>query len=127
MYRVVLEKDSHNRARQFCQGLGSNGDLAVLKSSPVRTPILEALQGLSTLPQFQQFHFGLYIDGGNTWRWVDNAMLQTSERNWAAGEPNNENNNEACASMHRTNGRWNDIPCSTSLPYVCERGSFINA
>ena len=41
--------------------------------------------------------------------------------NWDSGQPDNYYN-EDCANM-RSNGKWNDIPCSYSYPFVCEKGN----
>ncbi|XP_051812342.1 CD209 antigen-like protein C [Acanthochromis polyacanthus] len=51
------------------------------------------------------------------WLWVDGSEVQTGF--WQTGEPNNERN-EDCAEISRTTGEWNDVLCSTKLPWVCE-------
>ncbi|CAI5648806.1 unnamed protein product [Oreochromis niloticus] len=39
-------------------------------------------------------------------------------RNWAPGEPNNQNDNEECGQM-AGNGEWNDVPCYLKFVAVC--------
>ncbi|XP_023141772.3 low affinity immunoglobulin epsilon Fc receptor-like [Amphiprion ocellaris] len=51
------------------------------------------------------------------WLWVDGSELQTGF--WQTGEPNNERN-EDCAEISRTTGEWNDVLCSSKLPWICE-------
>lgn len=40
---------------------------------------------------------------------------------WSSQEPNNSGGSERCAEMVHSAGTWNDLSCSSSLPYVCER------
>ena len=42
--------------------------------------------------------------------------------NWAGGEPNNAGSGEDCIDMHGDHGLWNDYPCTSALPTVCEMG-----
>ena len=51
---------------------------------------------------------------------------QISYTNWAHGEPNNGNGGEDCVEAfggynHHKAGKWNDVPCSAKLAFVCER------
>ncbi|MCA9543659.1 MAG: CotH kinase family protein, partial [Myxococcales bacterium] len=39
--------------------------------------------------------------------------------NWGGGEPNDYGAGEDCGHF-RGDGRWNDIPCDTRYPYLCE-------
>ena len=41
--------------------------------------------------------------------------------NWADGEPNDKDGTENCVEMLRTNGKWNDMPCSQNMGYICEK------
>ena len=52
--------------------------------------------------------------------WVSNGidMPLYNYHNWNSGEPNNDD--ELCTQMYTT-GFWNDLDCSDSLQYVCER------
>ncbi|XP_076027628.1 macrophage mannose receptor 1-like isoform X2 [Genypterus blacodes] len=56
---------------------------------------------------------GLYR---NPWKWSDQS--EVSFQNWASGEPDNNAFVEHCGSHHITNN-WNDIPCSSTHPFVC--------
>jgi hypothetical protein len=57
------------------------------------------------------------------WVWEDGAPTYT---NWRPGEPNNTGGNEDCAVNNSvattagTGGRWNDIPCTDVVSFVCE-------
>jgi hypothetical protein len=75
------------------------------------TPILIHVDGTSTCGattiDVRRF---VFTDGaGHTWH------------NWSSGEPNNSGDTEDCGEVYDATGVWNDLPCSSSLPYVCER------
>ena len=41
--------------------------------------------------------------------------------NWAENEPNNEfSGREDCVELFDESGKWNDVRCSVSKPFVCE-------
>ena len=57
------------------------------------------------------------VSYGGTWVWEDGQPgLYT---NWANGYPS-YSNTEACLQMTSTTGSWNDAPCSTLFPYICQ-------
>ncbi|XP_060711137.1 C-type lectin domain family 10 member A-like isoform X2 [Hemiscyllium ocellatum] len=58
------------------------------------------------------------------WRWVDGMDYTSSVKFWATGEPNNKSN-EDCAEIHR-DGEWNDLPCDSSQPWICEKPAQFN-
>ena len=55
------------------------------------------------------------------WTWVDGTDLAGADF-WKTGEPNDSDDGEDCAEAARSgrNKGWNDVPCSTKLPWVCE-------
>ncbi|HEY3355917.1 MAG TPA: lectin-like protein [Polyangia bacterium] len=42
-------------------------------------------------------------------------------QSWRGDEPNNSGGNEYCGEIYKSDGTWNDLRCTNSLPYVCER------
>lgn len=50
-------------------------------------------------------------------RWTDSSP--TDYTNWNRGEPNDAGGIEDCVSMINT-GKWNDINCFFSKPFVCK-------
>ena len=44
--------------------------------------------------------------------------------NWNRGQPDNAGGNEDCAHLWKGHGfRWNDVPCSARMSFVCESQS----
>ena len=57
-----------------------------------------------------------------SWVWVSGQS--SSYAPWGAGEPNNGGGSEDCGQINRFHPAltWNDEPCSTPFPYICEAG-----
>jgi len=54
--------------------------------------------------------------------WSDGCSM--SYRKWAANQPDNWNSNEDCLHLvAHQNGKWNDIICSASMRFVCQKHS----
>lgn len=75
--------------------------------------------------------FGPKIPVGNLWiglsdeaiegqfRWISGDLLDFSL--WRPGEPNNGDGNEDCTEWLTSDGRWNDLPCTTLRASLCEK------
>lgn len=66
------------------------------------------------------------INGDKKFTWIDGSSDESDFANWAPGEPNN--NNERCGGIWTIEdkedaGKWNDITCSYSRPYICKRNA----
>ena len=71
----------------------------------------------------QKWWFGFNDqDTEGTFVWADGSdVLYT---NWHSGEPNNAGSGEDCTQLNRwAGGDWNDEPCGSPFPYVCEAGT----
>lgn len=40
---------------------------------------------------------------------------------WSPHEPNDFKDNEDCIEMYASNGKWNDMSCGSTNPFVCEK------
>jgi hypothetical protein len=60
---------------------------------------------------------------GAGWTW--NGTTALAYTHWQSGVPNdqdgNENGDEQCAKI-QTDGTWDDVACSSSIEFFCERG-----
>jgi hypothetical protein len=56
--------------------------------------------------------------------WTWNGTVQLVFTHWQSGVPddrdNNENGDEQCAKI-QTDGTWDDVTCSSSINFLCER------
>ena len=103
-------------ARADCQSRG--GELATIHSAAENTQAAAAANcgsgdcnvwiGLSDTTQEGRFV------------WADGSA--SGYRNWAGGQPNNDNSNADCAQI-RNNGQWDDRSCSESKRYICQMPS----
>ncbi|XP_072347356.1 uncharacterized protein [Scyliorhinus torazame] len=57
------------------------------------------------------------------WVWVDGTDYASTQTFWAAGEPRDFGNYEACAGM-KSDGKWSVYSCSQKLNFICERPVF---
>ncbi|AWO96891.1 C-type lectin domain family 4 member E [Scophthalmus maximus] len=51
------------------------------------------------------------------WKWVDGTDL-VGVGNWHTGEPN-DIGNEDCVEISPSDGKWNDVPCTEKLSWIC--------
>ena len=62
------------------------------------------------------------ISSEGAWTWASGQPVTYAP--WGGGEPNNGGGNEDCGQINRFHPAltWNDEPCSTGYPYICEAG-----
>ncbi|KAI8509770.1 hypothetical protein Bbelb_121980 [Branchiostoma belcheri] len=51
-------------------------------------------------------------------QWMDGTPLAGGYRMWKPNQPDNNKGMEDCVHIH--DGYWNDNPCSTRLPFICQ-------
>ena len=94
-------------ARADCQSQG--GDLASVYDATENALAVTAAGGTAVW-------IGLtdqLVEG--TFLWADGSS--STYTNWAANEPN-DTNGEDCVEL-KSNGQWNDLPCSYTRGYLC--------
>ncbi|XP_065922990.1 cell death abnormality protein 1 [Magallana gigas] len=52
--------------------------------------------------------------------WVKDSTA-VSYSNWASSEPNNYGGDEDCVGLLANIHGWNDVPCTLSYPYICQK------
>ncbi|KAG1937895.1 hypothetical protein F2P79_017915 [Pimephales promelas] len=63
---------------------------------------------------------GLFRD---SWQWSDQS--DSSFRNWASTEPNNQGNENCTVTEPNTQGKWNDVSCNRQFPFMCHEDKLI--
>jgi hypothetical protein len=106
-YVVHTSGASFADATNVCASAG--GHLVKIESSAENSFVTGLVSSTSWIGASDQVIEGTFL-------WRDGAAATFT--NWLSGQPDNSNN-EDCASL-QTSGGWNDLSCSTTIPYVCE-------
>uniref|UniRef100_A0A3B4FVA4 C-type lectin domain-containing protein n=1 Tax=Pundamilia nyererei TaxID=303518 RepID=A0A3B4FVA4_9CICH len=105
-YLLSESSASWDAARKNCRDRGA--DLMVIDTPEEQVQCLYAWIGLNDREK------------EGTWKWVDGTPLTL--RYWAGDQPDNGGGQENCAHIMNNNKKyWNDLPCSTSLKWICEK------
>jgi hypothetical protein len=76
------------------------------------------------------FLYNTYGSVGSVWSCLNDILIEGSFQcsqgttlygNFELFEPNDAGNNEDCVSLFGKASNWNDLPCTSSLRYICER------
>ena len=105
---------SWSLARSWCRDNDSHSDLVSIHSGAENDHIFELLQVLEGGRGW--IGYSDRADDG-TWDWVDGSK-QYPYTHWAETEPNG-GKGENCAEF-KSDGFWNDLSCTTLLPFVCK-------
>ncbi|XP_061172826.1 macrophage mannose receptor 1-like isoform X2 [Saccostrea echinata] len=112
-YKVIQDKSSWTQARSYCQGIGA--DLASIHSD-TESRQLHSLIRWSTS---QDFWIGLNDrEKEGDWQWSDGTPLDYTK--WLTSQPDNWQGKENCATYRRYNRGFNDLVCSSRLPFICK-------
>ena len=113
-YKISSNKLNWNASKSACEALGSK---LVSINSQAEQQAIASLQ----MPN-EWIWIGLYKNptDKSQWLWVDGS--RATYTHWRSGEPNNSGGQEDCGNLFsKTRGRaWNDLPCRSSLRYICE-------
>nr|XP_046237413.1 C-type lectin domain family 10 member A-like [Scatophagus argus] len=110
---------SWNESRVWCETHG--GHLVILHSD-------EAWDFVTSRTMPVLFWVGLSDWRTGRWEWINQTPYTMERRRWVPGQPDSwsghglGHGDEDCAHLH-SNGRLNDLHCSTRLRYVCQRHS----
>nr|QNH72454.1 toxin candidate TRINITY_DN20653_c5_g3_i1.p1 [Ceriantheomorphe brasiliensis] len=115
-YYFSTEKKSWDDARQMC--LEQHGDLASINTAQQQAFIDNQLKCLNNDIKFWIGANDKANEG--TFVWSDGSTM--SYTNWAAGEPN-DNTNEDCVEILTKTFQWNDQQCSDINGYICRKAS----
>uniref|UniRef100_A0A8C1AEM0 C-type lectin domain-containing protein n=1 Tax=Cyprinus carpio carpio TaxID=630221 RepID=A0A8C1AEM0_CYPCA len=117
-YHFVNESKTWTEAQSYCRQ--NYTDLATIENMEEMNRLINTVNG----SYYGLAWIGQY-DDVNSWRWSleDNDFYQEGERdfrNWYH-EPDNSGGNQLCVYMD-SNGKWYDISCDNTLPFVCYDG-----
>uniref|UniRef100_A0A8C1IKZ1 Macrophage mannose receptor 1-like n=1 Tax=Cyprinus carpio TaxID=7962 RepID=A0A8C1IKZ1_CYPCA len=117
-YHFVNESKTWTEAQSYCRQ--NYTDLATIENMEEMNRLINTVNG----SYYGLAWIGQY-DDVNSWRWSleDNDFYQEGERdfrNWYH-EPENSGGNQLCVYMD-SNGKWYDISCDNTLPFVCYDG-----
>lgn len=97
-----------DRAKDLCTKFGAS------VATPMNDEENRAIQNVAREVAFLGF-----TDMENEGQFVDLTGRSITYVNWNDHEPNNAGSGEHCATI-LTDGKWNDVACSSSLLAVCE-------
>ncbi|KAM8899697.1 asialoglycoprotein receptor 1 isoform 1-T1 [Spinachia spinachia] len=110
---------SWNDARDWCNGHQSH--LVILIHDEEWDFVTQYVTGVS-------YWIGLTDERTGDWEWVNQTPYVMNRRRWSPGQPDSWTNHnlgpgdEDCAHI-LSNGRLNDLHCSSRLRFVCQRPS----
>ncbi|XP_018429665.1 PREDICTED: C-type lectin domain family 10 member A-like, partial [Nanorana parkeri] len=114
-YYLFRHVRSWLRAKENCEQ--KKAHLVVINSR-------EEMNFINKLSRSVSVWIGL-SDRDGSWKWVDGTPYEKTPKFWKPGQPDDwfdpsEGEGEDCT--HTLDGdKWNDIRCSMSFPYVCEK------
>ncbi|XP_052694596.1 neurocan core protein-like [Crassostrea angulata] len=117
VYRPFKEKKTWNRAKVHCESIGAY--LVEIESAEENEWILFNIVN-------QHLHSEKVWTGGSDqinekdFIW-SNSRNSVNHTQWSPREPNDIGHYENCIEMYASNGMWNDIPCTSMNPFICEK------
>lgn len=121
--RITVEKTDYcieaparwDVAQRTC--VANGGELAMIDTDAENNALFQALRPRMGVPDLW---IGLSDEAiENNFRWISGEPLQTPI--WHPGEPNDFGGVEDCVQWVLSDGRWNDLPCHTPRPSLCEK------
>uniref|UniRef100_A0A3B5MHA1 C-type lectin domain-containing protein n=1 Tax=Xiphophorus couchianus TaxID=32473 RepID=A0A3B5MHA1_9TELE len=113
-YKLLSEKSDWNVAQKACQKMDAN--LVSIHTLPEMEFIIRNIK-----KDLDQVWIGLHDrEMQMDFQWTDHTPVIFTF--WHPYEPNNfRNTQEDCVSMWGPDARWDDVPCNTSLPFICKK------
>ncbi|XP_066921242.1 lymphocyte antigen 75-like isoform X2 [Clytia hemisphaerica] len=115
-YKHFNQKSSWAEARKKCVSYG--GDLVAVDSYRLQKHLEYMIRDFT-----QSVWIGLNdraMEHNFRWSTGESFHLGESYSNWNNKEPNDNYGRENCVEMYSTHGKWNDMPCSYKLSYLCQ-------
>ncbi|KAK7113643.1 lectin-like [Littorina saxatilis] len=117
-YTVITDKQSWTGAQDVCETLIAH--LVTIATSRENSAVYQLVKNAKADAAWIGLH-DLEREGHFQWVTTNREANYTNWDTTSYQEPNNMNGNESCVEIRAFHaGRWNDLPCSTNLPFVCE-------
>ncbi|XP_034020866.1 C-type lectin domain family 10 member A-like isoform X1 [Thalassophryne amazonica] len=110
---------SWEESRDWCRG--QEAHLVILNTEEEWDFVVKHTHGVL-------YWVGLSIGKTGSWEWSNQTPYVMERRRWKPGQPDRwtghglGTGSEDCVNLG-TNGRLNDLHCSTKLPYICQKHS----
>ncbi len=98
-------------AQSFCRA--NHMDLSSVRNQSEN----QQIQQLMNTGGVTAIWIGLFRD---SWEWSDKS--KSSFRNWASTEPGGNENATVLVISESKRGQWEDWPCFSTFPFVCQEG-----
>ncbi|XP_048051413.1 C-type lectin domain family 4 member E-like isoform X2 [Megalobrama amblycephala] len=113
VFFISNESKNWSDSRQYCRDRGT--DLVIIDTEEKQRLISSFIK--------ETVWIGLSdIENEGNMKWVDNSPLKQGF--WIEGEPNNLAEDENCIELipeKPTLNNWNDLPCSYTIKWICEK------
>jgi len=99
-------------AQTACQGLG--GTLAAVENADEQTAVVNLIAGVD-----------VWIGGNDiathlTYTWENGATWDYT--NWYTSRPK-DNSDQDCVKIRQADGKWDNVNCATTRPYICQKAA----
>uniref|UniRef100_UPI00358F612D C-type lectin domain family 4 member F-like n=1 Tax=Myxine glutinosa TaxID=7769 RepID=UPI00358F612D len=116
-YDVTTARRTFRGAERYCAR--RNGTLAVVKDLETQRFLERYIQRVEDTSHW----IGLDDrDNEGQFKWHDGTLLQHGWKFFYEGEPRGDTHDENCVhmTMAKYGHRWNDLACSSKLPFICQ-------
>lgn len=112
-YILIEVNKSWREAQEYCRTFHT--DLANVRNSSENHDVK------ITVKKIKDVWIGLFKD---PWSWSDQS--NSSFRFWNSSQLRNIRRDQDCVSvMVNQTGKWKDVQCNTTQPFICHSGEFI--
>jgi hypothetical protein len=115
-YVFITEAKDWGSAQAHCKGLGLGFNLVTVNDSQEEAFLAQEQLGHG-LPQWWIGYNDSKSEG--QFSWVGGTA--SGYQNWAPGQPDNYFEEDCTEDGWDGDGRWNDLPCNYTRPFICER------
>jgi len=127
-YQVIADKEkTWQDAKAYCEGEMETVGMPIIDMKKVPKPSLGIIensdQNMLGVSMMHGFKNSMWIGLSDTktegkWEWEQERDEDSIYTAWNRDEPNDWGGGEDCTTL-KTNGKWNDLECSSKRPFLC--------